>query len=587
MIKDLRLTLNAQFYRPHATITKAKISALLDAAEANSAGRRPLAGAIRQQGTLPNGNAYVYSYRIFLSERPVHFLVEPALKDKIFAVILVLEFPTHVAILKKSCANIAGEADSFLEPVSYTDLVSTLDEAHVAYQKVSARQMTVADTAIRARSYESPDLKGSLSRFSTGRSVPYFLRVRDRQKIRSLSLSTGRLFDATERQPIDAVAMWAATRLDSSPNRTADFINAFAMNVPLASILQRNVRPAAILIDAGSLVRRMETENLVVRIKGREGRIRPLSNWAWDVVLRRLEAVYDIDPQLNIVGARRGAVVKINKRNLTFASRDLAKLRIDDNGKDVSLQKFLIANNLYTITFSDPKYVFTSGECFEDTSGVAAIASLIDILVPQPQLKNVTSEKGTFMQQSTDFSAASLFAQVEAIHAGADYLFCDDLGDEWADHIAFDLQDACVTFIHSKHNSQSTSASNLHDVVGQAIKNIGNMTIDPARMLAKVKSKLSGQYVHNKTQTRIQLARRGNLAKFDADLNALLANPRLHRKCVLACSFLSRAAVAAEFANIQAGTPVKGHIVQLMWILSSFVHAVREAQAVPEIYCKP
>ncbi len=587
MFNDLRFTLNAQFFRARARITKVRIKALLDAAEANTAGRRPLAGAVRRHAVLADGTPYVYSFRIFLSERPVHFLANSVLKDNIYAVILVLEFNHHVAILKKSCANIADEAEKFLDPVSYTDMVSTLDEAHVAYQKLSARQMTVADTAIRSRSYEAADLKGSLSRFSTGRSVPYFIRVRDSQKIRSLSLSTGRLFDATERQPIDAVAMWASKRLDVSPTRTSEFISAFAMSLPLASILQRKVVPAAILIDAGSLVRRMEAENLVIKYKTKRGRIIALSDRALNALTRSLENVYDIDAQLNVLGAPARTMVRVNKRNLTIASPVLAKLRIDENGKDVTLQKFLIANNLYTITFSNPKYVFTSGECFEDTSGVAAIPSLIDVLVPLPQLANVTSEKGIFTQRSTGFSAHSLFAEVEAIHAAEDYLFCDDLGDEWADHIAFGLQEACVTFIHSKHKDQSTSAANLHDVVGQAVKNIGNMTIDPTRMQAKVQNKLSGVYVHNKASTRIQLTRRGNAGNFVNDLNFLLANPRLHRKCILACSFLSRAAVASEFWKIQTGAPVKGHVVQLMWILSSFVHAVREAQAVPVIYCSP
>ena len=63
-----------------------------------------------------------------------------------------------------------------------------------------------------------------------------------------------------------------------------------------------------------------------------------------------------------------------------------------------------------------------------------------------------------------------MFGFVENICTNQNYIFCDDLGDEWADHITFNLTDLSISFIHSKHGDISTSASNLHDVVGQGIK---------------------------------------------------------------------------------------------------------------------
>ena len=70
-----------------------------------------------------------------------------------------------------------------------------------------------------------------------------------------------------------------------------------------------------------------------------------------------------------------------------------------------------------------------------------------------------------------------MFSFVEKKQKSEDdeYIFCDDLLDEWADHITFNDKKARISFIHSKHGKKSTSASNLHDVVGQGIKNLGNM----------------------------------------------------------------------------------------------------------------
>jgi hypothetical protein len=587
MINDLRLTLNAQFYRARATLTDANVREILDAAEANTAGKPPVADAFRQRAILPNGTPYVYSLRVFLSARPVYFVEKPELKDLIHALILILEFQDHVAIFKRSCANTGDAIDECLELVSYADMVSTLDEQRVSYQKLSARQITVADTAIRAKSYEAVDLKGSLSRYATGRAVPYFIRVRDGHKIRSLSLSTGRLFDAAERQAIDAVADWAFRRLQIPRGRTSDFISAFARNVALDDVVTARMRPNSILIDAGALADRMESQTLSLRYVARGNRLISLSRRAVQRVLMELESVYEIDANLAIRGCPGTAKAKINKKNLTFESSVLKRLRIDDNGKEVTLQRFLIANNLYTVTFTNPKYVYTAGACFEDRSGVAAIPALKAMLVPVPALAAITSEKGTFTARSTHFTPGSLFAAVEAVHANEDYLFCDDLGDEWADHLAFDIGQACVTFIHSKHKSRSTSAANLHDIVGQAVKNIGNMVIDPARMQAKVRDKLSGMYTANKVATRISMTRRGRSQQFGTDLLTILGNPRLHRKCVLACSFLSHQDVVAQLTRIERKQSVRPHVIQLMWILSSFNHSVRESNAVPVVYCAP
>ena len=54
------------------------------------------------------------------------------------------------------------------------------------------------------------------------------------------------------------------------------------------------------------------------------------------------------------------------------------------------------------------------------------------------EIAAVTSEKGDgYDATSTDFKIGSMFNVVEKkIFNDADFLLCDDLGNEWADHIA-------------------------------------------------------------------------------------------------------------------------------------------------------
>lgn len=171
-------------------------------------------------------------------------------------------------------------------------------------------------------------------------------------------------------------------------------------------------------------------------------------------------------------------------------------------------------------------------------------------------------------------------------HAGDDYIFCDDLGDEWADHITFNKVNSNICFIHSKHGDPSTSASNLHDVVGQGIKNLGNMYFDVSMMLSKLDKTFKNNYKSAKgVQTKIPRIRKGDVGVFEEYLSNLLKDFKLNRSCVLCCSFLSLSDVKKQFNEIKEGNPVRGHIIQLLWIISSFAHAVRDMNVRPIIYC--
>ncbi|HHV7073135.1 TPA: hypothetical protein ACUM1V_001048, partial [Haemophilus influenzae] len=80
----------------------------------------------------------------------------------------------------------------------------------------------------------------------------------------------------------------------------------------------------------------------------------------------------------------------------------------------------------------------------------------------------------------------------------------------------------------------------------------------------------------------------GNLDKLEADLDKVLKQHSLHRKCIIACSFLSKKSLEGEFNKLVSNNKyVRGNIVQLIWILSSFIHAAKESGVIPIIYCRP
>lgn len=220
--------------------------------------------------------------------------------------------------------------------------------------------------------------------------------------------------------------------------------------------------------------------------------------------------------------------------------------------------------------------------CFEDCSGISEIDSLLAILIVKQELENVDSEKGDVEEDAEQFSNTSMFGVVEELYSQDEYLFCDDYGTEWADHIAIDIENRSISFIHSKHGEVSSSASNLHDVVGQGIKNLGNMIFTLTQFMTKAE-KFRNYYKNS----NIHRTRRGDLNSLGEDLQQLLSEYNVSRKCILSCSFLSKEMVSEEFGKIKNQQDVRGHIIQLLWIISSFAHAARDMNITPIIYCKP
>ncbi|HEI7974654.1 TPA: hypothetical protein SLC29_000424 [Morganella morganii] len=577
------------------TITDLEINNILEASDENIEPNSDyLLDEFRVDNRLIESNIpYKYSLRIFPTLRPVYFIGEVEegenYQDKIYAFILILEFDNSIAIIKKSCANISDKVERNFNLVSSNLLAGTFNDSEVFFQKISTRTMTNSDKAIRNRSAESADLKGSYSTHAAGRSIPYYLKLRQGAVIKTIS-GSGRLVEASQRVNFDEIAAWSYNQLCliRQGGGVKDFLDFFAKQKDLSEVLGSTV-PNALLIEVTSLYEKLQSEGCIIKYKLPDGTDYILNEIQVNRLFRKLERVYEIKNDLTIPVPVGKARIRKNNKTLTIDSVFLKKLKVSSNTKDVTLQSFILKNGFYSITFTDPRYMYFMGNCFEDSSGISEINSILEMLTPKVNIKDVSSEKGLFFKGMVNFSEHSMFDVVENIHNGDDYIFCDDLGNEWADHITFNKMESCICFIHSKHGDRSTSASKLHDVVGQGIKNLGYMYFSTGDFTEKIKSKLNKNYVgvykNTSISTKIKRIRKGNTRHIKNYLDGLFKDVKLHRKCILSCSFISKKEIKREFNKLREKKPVKPHVVQLLWILSSFSHAVKEANAVPVIYC--
>lgn len=587
MPERLELTKNAQFYVPKNAIDDSIINDILDAAVDNmETGAQFVVDSFREEKSVEDSDLnYKCTARVFPSLRPVYFIGE-ALEDRVYAFILLIEYENYLAIFKKSCANISEIIKENFTLVDSSGLTATFDDNDVEFQKIALRNMTVSDRAMRARSYEAADLKGLLSTHSAGRSIPFYLKLRQGAVTKTIS-STGRLIESSQRKTLDEIAEWVKEQVEliESPSNGNNFLDSFAKKVGLSDVLDI-CEPNAILVESTPLYERIERDGLVLTYKTVRNGSLVVSSRVKNKLFADLEHVYELDSEYKVVGREACTRLRKNEKSLTLTSKALAKFRVVENGKEVTLQKFIIKNGYYSVTFTDPKFMYFMGACFEDSSGVSEINSILEILHPKPEIFVVTSEKGSFTDASTEFDADSMFGVVESLHQGDDYIFCDDLGIEWADHITLNKTESNISYIHSKHGDSSTSASNLHEVVGQGIKNLGNMYFTKDQMLERINGKFSKAYNNNGSNTGITRIRKGDATLAEDYLDELLKDYKLHRKCILSCSFLSKSAVTVEFSKIQRGESVSGHVIQLLWIISSFAHAVKDMNAIPIIYCK-
>lgn len=232
--------------------------------------------------------------------------------------------------------------------------------------------------------------------------------------------------------------------------------------------------------------------------------------------------------------------------------------------------------------------VYTNRKLFKDSKLISYIDSFIDAFNGRTELNTATSEKGTFSNASTAFTANSIFNFTEnRILYDADYSFLDDLGNEWADFIK--VKGNTLSFIHVKHGDSQFSASSFHDVVGQALKNIGNMT--PSNEQLDLKAvRWAGNFNIDGFNTAITRMRSGDtIANATDTYKKLLLNPNLKREIVLVVNFISRNQLRDRLHRLRAGTPFaeKNQVIQILWLLSSLINSCQENGIGVHIICKP
>lgn len=599
-LDKLWVSKSAQFFRinERRPLSKTKVEELFRAVSMHRLGN-PRCRIVRKRRQIGGAPATI-SCLVFRFENEPAFLSGSNERERKYALLLLIEFEPFAVVFKRNVPSVDTLLAPSLKRVDYNTLSKLFMTDETQYEKFSLKNMTVSPHAVRARSVEAPDLRNAMSTLGASRSIVTSLRLAADGEIVSVVPSSSKVAAKAPKERLSGLVVWSrqvAAEIAGFVDRPG-FIDNFARPLSLSD-LPLNVVPAGLLLDLGDLETALKEQGVteIARADSAARRASTLAEpWLRRFVARSRESLhvhaaggtYEIR-----VGHRTVGEVRRNAASMTLRSPLLDRLRLQmPNGDVKTLGKYLNEKQRFMVTFSDPQYVYFSKRIFEDRRLLGNVDGFLSIFSPDPAVAAASDEKGKVEAGQPAFLGGTLFELIERSIAASDtFLACDDLGDEWADYVGINNSDESpsISFYHAKHAADLTlGASAFQVIVAQAQKNLGRLNPTEHDLSRKRDVKWLEPYGGENVASNINRVRRGGTPDdVVRAIQAVLAKPNALRRVVIVVSFLSKQRMADELQELRAGRPVPPHVVQLLWLLSGFIHECREMGAQPTIICGP
>lgn len=604
MIDELQASKSCYFFRQRTPITASAITALFRAVRG---AQISASNNFFSFSRKPHGAA-LWSSLCFQFDRTPTFLPgSNSVVDRVTGYLLIVEYRGHIAIFKSQIDVTPEFAKRHLERVSPKEVDRGLTSKDSIFDRVRLRNMSLSRFALRSKTLEGDNLQNNVGMASSARFAPLGYSFREAGEHYSTTPRTGRIAQRADRAGhLDLVdyACSIVDRIHPRPGRpsSSPFLAAFARPMELSEL---TAAPSQFAVDTAILKQAIFDDKIIRLVKPDGPGFRELPQAEVDPILDELTAVLHITigatRKLALFQPTTGAEVgeiAINKtrialRRLTFPA--LSHVYVEDtkfgvgadNGR-VLLKKFIDEQNAFIVLFNQPQFAYLDGCLYQDDSLVNGGALFLGYLFGNAELAHVIEEKGAFTTAHNTFDNDSTFGTVlSTVAPEDDVMVCDDLGDEWADFIGFRTDPSAprITFYHAKHGALSLGASPFHVSVGQAIKNLGNLSL-PASSMQRKYTRWSRLYMNNRVRTNISRTCRGTPADTQAAVEFCRDAPHTTKRVAIVTSSLSKTAVRQAFLDIAAGAPVDPYFVQLYWLLSSFFAACTEVGAFGCVICQ-
>lgn len=607
MIDWLRTTQSAHFFKKKVKLPKKAIAQVFKDIRraADTPTNRNVFLHVKESLGQANWSAISFYFErtpAFLHDLPPNYM-----KERICGFVLLVEYRDHAVLFRSNLDFPSEFKTKYLQRIGDDRLESAIAQENVIFERINLRNMTTSKYALKNKSLEANDLQMVFSSAGASRFVASAYRVRNAGQRITATPSTGRIATRSDRSGYQEMVQYAVQYidrfLDNQNTPLSSFIRTFARPINLESMLP-TLQPRYVAVDVGSLEEAVFDELEGIRlVHGNEEDAEVLSKDEVDAIAAALDknfAIHKVKDEYRVTDPDDQH--QVGEINLSKSRISLRKLNIpeidniyvepsnppdDAEHERVLLNRYIDRKNLFTIVFSDLSIVYLDGALYRDNT-LANGDALLRHVTANAGLNQCVSEKGQFAAGQAAFDANSVFGVVvNSIRENGEILICDDLGDEWADFLGVNtmVRPNAFSFYHAKHGPAGLGASALHELVSQAIKNLGRM--NPTA--EEIEHKLPGweqAYRNNNVVTAIQRVIGGDPATVSDTINQAISTPDTIRRVYIVTSLLSRNQLLEIFAAIQGGQSPTPHFVQLYWLLMSFIGACNEIGAYAYIICR-
>lgn len=594
-LDDLRFSANAYFYKlkEGGFIRREDVEAMLRGVTSSKESVF-LVNEVRQ-----SYGEMLVSCRVFKNKpnKPLFLVCEVSncWKEQKVGYYLFVEYRNYIAILRKYAAVPKSIAEK-LEQIDYNDLIALYAHDDTKFNRLSLQNLYGSQYAMRSKTYEALDLRGNVSAMGAGHYCVRTVKGENEGEKFSLALNSSRINKFTSELSVKNLCEWIKQTIDSvadlEASKTKSFLSIFARPEKYGDVRSK-LEPNSLLVFYNLITYLNEDDDVrFYHIKNDKKML--ISKPVVDNYAKILGCSYSIkriDKAGKIkyfVGHDDHIEVLMQKSGIKLRNKTWENIEIEGSEEyDGTLLDLINKWNQFNVYFVDTELIYNNGELFRDSRLLQSVLYFMKVFQVLPELENTTCEKHTqkLTEGLNDWDANSIFKLVEDnFQKEFEYFICDDYGKEWADHIG--VAEDKVSFFVSKHNNSRDSAADFQDVVGQALKNLGNLMptqeqFDEKRVL------WSEKYLRSNMQ-RLRFSK-GSVADAIDMWRSNVSSPNFVREMCLVVDFLSCSTFSEQLSQMADGKhpQCEASLYQRLWLLSSFVGNCLEMGIVPKIYCKP
>ena len=309
-----------------------------------------------------------------------------------------------------------------------------------------------------------------------------------------------------------------------------------------------------------------------------------------------------------INGEKRRVLIRYDHKRHRYVlkSRALNQFVYKDNPK-ITLTTRLNRRQAFRVVPEEPGIFYAYRQFYNielKLSDHAMRSFVLDFLKPISDLDTIASEKGNQTGAVSVWQKGSLFAFLDEGLAGKQghaialkpfkAIVCDDMGTECADFVALEPEENRAVFVHAKAVSDTpgVSASKLHDVCSQAVKNLEFIRFGGSPLAGRRK-KWSRPWKAASKKDKLQCdpgyevsprIRRGpkDADKFISLFANILAQPNSRREVwIVLGGILSKSAFEQ---NLSKKNP-DGYALQTFFLLASTFSACKSVGVDLQVFC--